>query len=129
MMAGIEHDALVVQLRAEVDQLRAERDQLRALLLDRSAERDQWVRRTLSDWAAGYQAGFESGAEVGYGQAVIDWKVTAAGMTKLGGPTFAELDRRRYPPGGRLSWIILRPGEACVHEAAGLGCECEGRRQ
>lgn len=26
-------------------------------------------------------------------------------------PDHAELDRRRYPPDGRLSWIIPRPGE------------------
>ena len=42
------------------------------------------------------------------GRAVTDWKVTAGGMTRLGGRTFAELDRRRYPPGGRLSWLIIR---------------------
>ena len=53
-----------------------------------------------------------SGYRTGYELAVREWKITAAGMTHLGGPTYAELDRRRYPPGGRLSWIIPRPGEA-----------------
>ena len=115
-MAGVEHDALVVQLRAA--------------FLERSDERDQWLRRTLSGWADGYRAGFESGRTVGYGQAVTDWKVTV-GTLVLDGPAYAEMDRRRYPPDGRLSWIILRPGDRCVHEAAGLlRCpdDCPGRQ-
>ena len=85
-------------------------------LLDLSDERDLWVRLA-SDFARsaylrGYQAGGAAGYRAGYERAVTQWKITAAGMTHLGGPTFAEQDRRRYPPGGRESWIIPRPGEA-----------------
>lgn len=85
-------------------------------LLDLSNERDLWVRLAV-DWARsafrrGYRAGRDAGYRVGYERAVAQWKITAAGMTHLGGPTYAEADRRRYPPGGRLSWIIPRPGEA-----------------
>jgi hypothetical protein len=84
------------------------------LLIALSDERDRWERLAL-DWArsayrSGYRAGYESGYRAGYELAVTEWKITAAGMTHLGGPTFAELDRRRYPPGGRKSWIN-RSGE------------------
>lgn len=98
-------------------------------LLDHSDERDGYETRIKQAFREGYHVGHEVGYEAGYGQAVTDWKVTAAGMTGLGGPTFAELDRRRYPPGGRLSWIRLRPGERCVHEAASMPCpdDCKGR--
>jgi hypothetical protein len=85
-------------------------------LLDLSDERDLLLRLGL-DWARsayrrGYQVGHDTGYRTGYELAVREWKITAGGMTHLGGPTYAELDRRRYPPGGRLSWIIPRPCEA-----------------
>ncbi len=81
-----------------------------------SDERDTWLRLALA-WArsayrSGYQDGHDTGYRIGYELAVREWKITAAGMTDLGGPTFAELDRRRYPPGGRLTWIIPRDGAA-----------------
>jgi flagellar biosynthesis/type III secretory pathway protein FliH len=123
--------ALVGELAA----LHAERDQLRALALEQSGALDQALAARLTEWADGYRAGFEAGREVGYRagfeQAVTDWKITAADMPWLGGQTYAELDKLRYPPSGRLSWIILRPGEWCVHEAAGLlRCpdDCPGRQ-
>ena len=85
-----------------------------AELLELSAERDGWVRLAL-DWARsayrrGYRDGHDAGYRTGYDQAVREWKITAAGMTHLGGPPFAELDRRRYPPDGRLSWIQPQTG-------------------
>ena len=81
-----------------------------------SDERDRWERLAL-DWArsaylSGYHDGHSSGYRVGFEVAVREWKITAAGMTDLGGLAYAEQDRRRYPPGGRLSWIAARPGEA-----------------
>jgi hypothetical protein len=86
-----------------------------AELLDRSNERDTWQRfaEAWARWAArtAYRAGHAAGYRRGYEQAVTEWKITAAGMTHLGGPSYAEQDRRRYPPGGRLSWIIPRPGD------------------
>ena len=77
------------------------------LLIALSDERDRWVRLAL-DWArsayrSGYQAGHDAGYRTGYSTAVDDWKVVAEVTV---GRTFAELDRRRYPPGGRQSWII-----------------------
>lgn len=84
------------------------------LLLALSDERDQWERLAL-DWARsayrrGYADGHDAGYRAGYELAVLEWKITAAGLAGLGGRTFAELDRRRYPPDGRQSWII-RSGE------------------
>jgi hypothetical protein len=79
-------------------------------LLDRSAERDKSLRARLAARREGYLRGHEDGYKVGYAQAVTDWKVTAG--VRGGGPAFAELDRRRYPPSGRQSWIIQRtPGD------------------
>ena len=77
-----------------------------ASLLELSDERDQWMRRIDQAWRDGWQARAavaDRDYNRGYGQAVTDWKVTAG--TRSGGPAFAELDRRRYPPDGRLSWI------------------------
>ena len=81
-----------------------------AALIALSDERDLQLRLRLAAWRAGYQAGSAAGYQRGYAQAVRDWKVTAGLLP--GGPTFAELDRRRYPPDGRRSWILPRPGEA-----------------
>ena len=83
-------------------------------VFDLSDERDRWLRLAL-DWArsayrSGYRVGHARGYRTGYELAVTEWKITAAGMTHLGGLPFAELDRRRYPPDGRLSWIIPRDG-------------------
>jgi hypothetical protein len=73
-----------------------------------SDERDTWLRRLDRAWRDGRAAGLEAGYRAGYARAVAEWKVTAGGL-ELGGPTFAQLDRRRYPPGGRASWILPRP--------------------
>jgi hypothetical protein len=73
-----------------------------------SDERDTWLRRLDHAWRAGHRLGLEAGYRAGYEQAVTDWKVTARGLD-LGGPAFADADRRRYPPGGRASWILPRP--------------------
>ena len=82
------------------------------LLLEVSDERDLWLRLAL-DWArsayrSGYRAGYDAGYRAGYAEAVSDWKVVAGVVS--GGPSFAQLDKRRYPPAGRQSWII-RSGE------------------
>jgi hypothetical protein len=77
-------------------------------LLALSDERDQWVRLALA-WArsayrSGYQCGHDAGYRTGYELAVREWKVVAG--VASGGRPFAELDRLRYPPGGRMGWII-----------------------
>lgn len=84
-------------------------------VLDLSGERDLHLALRLAAWRDGYRIGYQDGHargyRTGYETAVMEWKIVGGGMTHLGGPTYAELDRRRYPPGGRLSWLIPRPGE------------------
>ena len=115
-------DADVSALLDELAALYVERDQLRAALRDRSDERDQQLRLRLAWWAEGYGRGFEAGAEVGAGQAIRAWKITAAdtGWSDVAkhGQTYAEMDRRRYPPNGRLSWIIPNLGDTWAAWAA-----------
>jgi hypothetical protein len=86
---------------------------LLAALLGLSDERDQWQRvglaRERAAWRRGWRDGYGAGYRAGYELAVRAWKVTAGVVS--GGPSHAELDRRRYPPGGRESWIVPRPGE------------------
>lgn len=86
-----------------------------AQLLALSGERDQWERLAVawarSSYRRGYQNGYDAGYRAGFEEAVLDWKITAAGLTGLGGPSYAELDRRRYPPDGRLAQLARRPGD------------------
>jgi hypothetical protein len=110
-------DTVVADQAAEVAALRAELAGLRAFIVElagpvvladgRIAEIE--LRRQLCVEAA--RRGWRAGYNAGYLNAVTDWKVTAAGMTHLGGPAFAELDRRRYPPGGRKSWFLPKSGD------------------
>ena len=87
-------------------------------VLDLSNERDQWERFARSwarsEYRRGYADGHRHGYAAGYAQAVADWKVVA-GVT-VGGRSFAELDRARYPPDGRESWII-RSGENAAQQS------------
>ena len=82
-------------------------------VLDLSDERDLHLALRLAAWRDGYRvghrAGYESGYRSGFEVAVRQWKVTAG--VQSGGRPFAEMDRRRYPPGGRLSWLLPRPGD------------------
>jgi hypothetical protein len=107
---------VLIDQGAEVAALRTELAELRELVVElagpvvladgRIAEVE--LRRQLCTEA--YKRGLAAGYRTGYIQAVTDWKVTAGDMS-LGGPTFAELDRRRYPPGGRVSWLLPKLGD------------------
>ena len=81
------------------------------LLAAMPAVDEHWLRICREMTANAARAGSAACYRTGYELAVREWKITAAGMTHLGGPTYAEQDRRRYPPGGRESWIIPRPGD------------------
>ena len=83
-----------------------------------SDERDRWERFAVA-WARsayrdgyrdGLRAGRVDGYRLGYAAASADWWL-AAGPAPRTGSHAAELDRLRYPPGGRQSWIATRPGE------------------
>ena len=86
-------------------------------LLDLSDERDQWERLAL-DWArsayrSGYQDGLRAGRvdgyRMGYAAASADWRLAAGPAPRAG--SHAELDRLRYPPGGREHFADPRPGD------------------
>lgn len=128
-----DHERLISDVIAGAESLPD--DLTRAALLDASASADAASGARLDWWADGYTSGFEAGRQVGYGQAVTDWKVTTGTLTAdewkdiANRPFYTELDQWRYRPGGRVSWIT-RPqeGERCPHEAAGVPCpdDCRG---
>ena len=97
-------------LAAQLADLTRERDQLRAALLDASGAADAALRQRAAWFTDGYVTGFESGRQVGYGEAVTDERVTLSdrGWNR---PAYADLDRLRYPPDGRLSWLQPRLGD------------------
>ncbi|MGO9298009.1 MAG: hypothetical protein ACLP52_29700 [Streptosporangiaceae bacterium] len=93
-------------------------DQARiAELLGRSDERDQFLQRIRQAWSEGWLAGHQTGYDAGRRDALAEeaaQRREAAGLVSGAHPgsthvPFDELDRRRYPPGGRKSWIRPRP--------------------
>ena len=97
--------------RVEVEQ---QRDQLRRVVLEQSDALDRSREARLAMWPDGYRAGFTAGDETGSARTAREWHVTLSntGTYDIGqhGPTWAELDRRRYPPHGRLGWLLDRVG-------------------
>ncbi|MGH3160370.1 MAG: hypothetical protein ACRDOC_00665 [Streptosporangiaceae bacterium] len=78
------------------------------LLLDLPDE----MQLRLTWWADGYAAGFRAGEQVGARRAMREWHVTAAGLPMAAiGPSWAELERRRWGPGGRAHFGDPRPGD------------------
>lgn len=60
-------------------------------------------------YGRGYRAALETGYRRGREHEAEDWlwvidPAREAARRASRGPTFRELDRRRYPPDGRLSW-------------------------
>jgi len=81
-----------------------------------SAERDRGHALALAYWADGYRHGWAARDQVGGGVVVVDYN--AATLDQMRGEwasearaRFAETDRLRYPPGGRLSWLLPRLGD------------------
>jgi hypothetical protein len=97
------------QPREPVDQ--AELVQAVADLVALSDDRDRQQRRVLESYGAGYRAGYAAGHDDGMREALeaeAHQRRVAAGLVVGARPgtrhvDFAELDRRRYPPGGRKS--------------------------
>ena len=98
---------------------------LLAAMPDPAAVDEHWLRICREMTAHAARAGHGVGYRTGYERAVTQWKITAAGMTDLGGPTYAEQDRRRYPPGGRESWKQPKLGDLYECWAAWSG-EADG---
>ena len=84
----------------------------RAAWLRLSDERDLWLRRVYDSWRDGWRAGFEAGDAAGTRRTQREWHVTAIGLPlSVLGPSWAELERRRYGPGGRAHFGDPRPGD------------------
>jgi hypothetical protein len=83
-----------------------------AALLALSDERDTWLRRVYASWKDGYRAGYEAGDAAGTRRTQREWHVTNAGLPRsILGPTWAELELRRWGPGGRAHFGDPRPGD------------------
>jgi hypothetical protein len=80
-----------------------------AELIAYSDTQDAWLHRVHDAWETGRRQGHAAGYAAGYAQAVTDWKVTVKDLTSTV-PAYAELDRRRYPPNGRLAWLNRNGG-------------------
>jgi hypothetical protein len=96
----------------------------RAGLLALSGERDRDLRRILAAWREGYAAGRADGWRDGYAKALDEeaaaWRRVAGRVGRgAGDPSFAELERRRWGPGGREHFADPRPGDFPGTEGAG----------
>lgn len=83
-----------------------------AELIGTQHERDHAAERR--GFNRGYDLGRRDGWRAGYAKARQEeddaWAAAARRVTH--GPSYDEMDRRRYPPGGRLSWIQGEGGDA-----------------
>lgn len=75
-----------------------------------SAERDRWQQLILATGRMMYAAGYADGVLAAKRDDDRRWAATPALHIRWG-PSHTELERRRYGPGGRRSWIIPRDGE------------------
>lgn len=85
-------------------------------VLAESDERDMWQRAALARERAAYRRGHAAGVEEGRRAEAAErdaaWHAFAAPVVKhLQGPSFAELERRRWGPGGRAHFGDPRPGD------------------
>jgi hypothetical protein len=88
----------------------------RAGWLALSDERDLALRLRHGYWREGYRLGREHGWRDGYEQARAEqeaaWQEVAAKIARsASAPSFAELERRRWGPGGREHFGDPRPGD------------------
>ena len=83
-------------------------------LLTLSGERDMWVKVCLRRERAAYRQGFIAGDLAGYTRARTEmarrWTRIASPVAH-GGPTFADLEERRWGPGGRTHFADPRPND------------------
>ena len=83
-----------------------------ACLLDLSDERDQALRARLNAWRAGFEAGRRAGFNRGYAASEAELEQRWAQIIRpaMRGRSYAEMDRRRYPPDGRAGWLLTQDG-------------------
>lgn len=88
--------------------------------LERSDERDRWVRVALTRegdaYRQGYAAGRRDGYRAGREDADREWMAAleparSAARRAAAGPSFAELEARRWGLGGRAHFADPRPGD------------------
>jgi hypothetical protein len=87
-----------------------------AEVLGRIAEREVWQRRELAAYRAGLRRGWRDGWRAGYEAADSDWYIALAPARRAAAraariPTHAELEVRRWGPGGREHFGDPRPGD------------------
>jgi hypothetical protein len=85
-----------------------------AELLELSNERDVWMERLGDEyrlgWKLGYAAGVDAGRRLEAAERDEAWNCIARPIVR-GGPSHAELERRRWGPGGREHFGDPRPGD------------------
>jgi hypothetical protein len=96
----------------------------RAGWLALSHERDQWAARLDAEYRAGFDLGKQIGTGIGRRQVLAEeaaaWRRVAGKVARgAGDPSFAELERRRWGPGGRDHVGDPRPGDFPGTEGAG----------
>lgn len=92
-----------------------------AELLELSDERDRWERYALDLARAGYAAGYADGDRGGYarGARLLEESWPAVVQPVLRDrPDHAEVEARRWGPGGREHFGDPRPGDRFPREAA-----------
>jgi hypothetical protein len=83
---------------------------LTALVPDWAAETAFWRRLCAEARAEGYEAGFRDGYEHGARLLEDEWPAIVAPVLR-NRPDHAELERRRWGPGGREHFGDPRPGD------------------
>jgi hypothetical protein len=86
----------------------------RSDVLALSGEREMWLRRMLAAERAAYERGradgWRDGFEAAYREIEAAWHAVADPVAR-GGPSHAELERRRWGPGGREHFGDPRPDD------------------
>jgi hypothetical protein len=82
-----------------------------AELIALSNERDKWMARIDAAGREGYHAGFADGQAAERRRADAEWAAQPPPAFDPDAPTLAELELRRWGPGGRLRFADPRPGD------------------
>lgn len=88
----------------------ADRRRAVAELLERSDERDQHERRLLDAERRAYLDGYRDGHQDAARELDAEWSATPPWRIPVS-PAFAELERRRWGPGGRERFSDPRPSD------------------
>jgi hypothetical protein len=91
-----------------------------AELLELSDERDAWMARLGDEYRLGWKLGFAAGVDEGRRLEADErdeaWNRIARPIAR-GGPSHAELETRRWGPGGRLRFDDPQPGDRYGRQA------------